>query len=191
MICLHIFSGDVNGKIFSDSFKSNSEKSFTKLRNGEFVSATRLECSSSETTSTSMTDGYSLKTRRRSSASSSCSGMSRSLSGSNATKNSSMKNVDIVLLDDSQDPFAFDEDDLEPSKWEVLSGKQNTSRTKRIGLKDREPDYGFQSRIKMSLEETSSGENNHSREASCSTSVDEERSSLLADCLLTAVKVSL
>ncbi|CAL2251669.1 unnamed protein product [Prunus armeniaca] len=28
---------------------------------------------------------------------------------------------------ESQDPFAFDEDDFEPSKWDVLSGNKNIS----------------------------------------------------------------
>lgn len=200
------FKGDDNEKFLSDASKRNSdsiysEKGFYKFQSSKFVSATRLECSSSETTSTSMNDSYSLKTRLKSSASSSCSGASRSLSGSmHAAKNSLRKNLDIAqgvydlegakleVLDDSQDPFAFDEDDFEPSKWEVLSGKQNIPRSKRIGLIDREPEYGFQSRTITSHEETSNGENNHLHEASCSTSVDEDGSSLLADCLLTAVK---
>ncbi|KAH0985646.1 hypothetical protein GBA52_012823 [Prunus armeniaca] len=33
----------------------------------------------------------------------------------------------IDLSQEHQDPFAFDEDDFEPSKWDVLSGKKNIS----------------------------------------------------------------
>ena len=179
--------------------KIYSENDFTIWKNDQFVAASQFEYPSSETTSTSMSENYSLKTRLRSSASSSCSGTSRSLSSSmRAIKDVPRKN-DIVqkfdntldLLEANQDPFAFDEDDMEPSKWEILSGKKTVPRTKRNGLMDTEFDYGFQSQLIMSQEETSNGENDHSNEASCSTAVDEETSSLLADCLLTAVKVSL
>ncbi|KAH8493550.1 hypothetical protein H0E87_020347 [Populus deltoides] len=65
----------------------------------------------------------------------------------------------IDLLDDSQDPYAFDEDDFQPTKWDLLSGKRKISRTQ------------------------------NSRKNSYCNVPDEEHSSLLADCLLTAIKV--
>ncbi|KAK6124404.1 hypothetical protein DH2020_041824 [Rehmannia glutinosa] len=100
-----------------------------------------------------------LKTRVESSTSVSCSGSSgNSNSIIHISSNDSESEVDFgkkqlicanTGVEDSQDPFAFDEDDLEPSKWDLLSG----------------------------------------RVASCSSPGDEEKSNLLADCLLTAVKV--
>ncbi|KAK4421246.1 hypothetical protein Salat_2075100 [Sesamum alatum] len=58
------------------------------------------------------------------------------------------------MKEDTGDPFAFDEDDFEPSKWDLLSGNG-----------------------KKSLSQDSSAK------------IDEDSSNLLADCLLTAVKV--
>ncbi|XP_062096625.1 wings apart-like protein 2 [Humulus lupulus] len=184
-----------SGKIFSD-------KSFNGSRNNQFLSFSRLDCSSSETTSASMNDICSLRTRLKSSASSSCSGTSRSLVAMHRVKNGSRKNLDIVqgfynnedvkseLLEESEDPFAFDEDDFGPSKWEVLYGKPTTSRTKKSGVPNRERELvdDCVAQLIMSQQESINGENNHSQEASCSSAISEE-SILLADCLLTAVKV--
>ncbi|PON36797.1 Wings apart-like protein [Parasponia andersonii] len=199
--------GDDNEALFFDPIKSSSEeiysdKSFNISQNSQFLSSARLERYSSETTSTSMNDACLLKTRLKSSASSSCSGTSRSLvGGMQGIKNGSRKNPDIVrgfyntkdvkpeLLEESQDPFAFDEDDFEPSKWEVLYGKQTKPRTKRRGVMYRELEDDCLTRIIMSQQESSNGETNQVHEASCSSAVDKEGSSLLADCLLTAVKV--
>ncbi|XP_073226113.1 wings apart-like protein 2 isoform X1 [Cicer arietinum] len=108
-----------------------------------------------------------------------------------ATQNSSRKNVhfmegtSVVTLEDSQDPFAFDEDDIVPSKWDLLSGKQKTSRSKKHKVANREFQSGCQSQTNMSQQESSDGDIN------CSSSdiSYEEDSSLLTDCLLTAVKV--
>ena len=92
----------------------------------------------------------------------------------------------VVILDDSQDPFAFDEDDIEPSKWDILSGKQKISHSKKkYEAPNREFEDGCHSQTRVSQQELNDGDIN------CSSSVvgDEEGSSFLSDCLLTAVKV--
>lgn len=94
-------------------------------------------------------------------------------------------------VEDSQDPFAFDEGDVEPSKWELLSG---TGKTRRSLAQDnwgtlRKNEDTHHSAMMFSQQESSNMETQHSEDASCSSSGDEEISDLLADCLLTAVKV--
>ncbi|KAF9672321.1 hypothetical protein SADUNF_Sadunf11G0029200 [Salix dunnii] len=102
------------------------------------------------------------------------------------------------MLDDSQDPYAFDEDDFQPSKWDLLSGKRKISRTRNGSrLTPREVENGCQYKL-TSQEESSNGGNglhksssreHHSLQSSYCNVPDEEHSSLLADCLLTAIKV--
>ncbi|XP_073268695.1 wings apart-like protein 2 isoform X2 [Populus alba] len=102
------------------------------------------------------------------------------------------------LLDDSQDPYAFDEDDFQPSKWDLLSGKRKISRTHNGRVTPREVENGCQYKL-MSPDESSNGgnglhkssnkEHHHSQKSSYCNVPDEEHSSLLADCLLTAIKV--
>ncbi|KAL9263412.1 Wings apart-like protein [Drosera capensis] len=125
-------------------------------------------------------------------------------------------------LDDSQDPFAFDVVEYEPSKWDVLSGRKKrdlqkpNGRPTVRGIKstcmsetqsaEEEPNTReFKKRmIKMpqrndadvcasqsllSQEDTSIEGNAHSSQTSCSSVVSAESTTLLADCLLTAVKV--
>lgn len=124
----------------------------------------------------------------------------------------------VIILDDSQDPFAFDEDDTKPSKWDLLSGKQKRSHSKKHKAPNRQFDNGRQSQTKMSQQGCQSQTNmsqqgcqsqsdtsqqgcqsqtNLSQQESsdgdihCSKSdnSDKDGSSLLTDCLLTAVKV--
>ncbi|WJX46174.1 hypothetical protein P8452_32999 [Trifolium repens] len=107
------------------------------------------------------------------------------------TLNSSRKNVQftertpVETLEDSQDPYAFDEDDVAPSKWDLLSGKQKTSNSKKHKVANREFENERLSQTKMSQQESNEANIN------CSSSdiSYEEDSSLLTDCLLTAVKV--
>jgi hypothetical protein len=149
-----------------------------------------------------MSDTCSLKIRVSSSTSGSRGGVSRgSNSGTFVTDNGSSKqfgpgkrpsfleDAKLELLENSQDPFAFDEDELEPSKWDLLSGKQKPSRSRKIGVTYRELEDGYQSQLLMSQQESSNDGNNHGHELSRPNAVDEEGSRLLADCLLTAVKV--
>lgn len=89
---------------------------------------------------------------------------------------------------DSSDPFAFHEDDFEPSKWEFLSGSTN----KFLSLDGRASVSGYKdgsNSVPVSQQESNNVEYHHFQETSCSSAVDEDKSNLLADCLLTAVKV--
>ncbi|XP_011086103.1 uncharacterized protein LOC105167921 [Sesamum indicum] len=97
--------------------------------------------------------------------------------------------TDTKMKEDSGDPFAFDEDDFEPSKWDLLSGNgkkslSQDSSAKVCGYKD-----GNHYVPLSSQQESNNIEYHHSQETSCSSAVDEDSSNLLADCLLTAVKV--
>ncbi|KAK4347128.1 hypothetical protein RND71_033467 [Anisodus tanguticus] len=161
-----------------------------------------------ESASTSTSDSWQLKLRIESSKSGSCSGASEHFSFG-VNKNSSRvkfligdsqrSNGDkrLELMEDSQDPFAFD-DDFEPSRWDLLSTKQKPSQTqfRQTSLLERDDEYQsliVQSQLESSSQEnkqeSSSKENNQSGQASCSSDADEEVLTLLADCLLTAVKV--
>lgn len=88
----------------------------------------------------------------------------------------------------SLDPFVFDEGDSVPSKWESQYGSikplSRDGRPPVVRLSDTS-DY-----IPASHQEPNNVEYHHSQETSSSSSVvDEDKSNLLADCLLTAVKV--
>lgn len=181
----------------------SSQKSFNLSGHPQLVPSSQFDyCTGSETTSTSINGAYSLKMRVSSSTSGSCSGTSRaSHCGTLLTSNGSSKNfgldkrpnfnenAKLELLEDSLDPFAFDEDEFEPSKWDLLSGKQRKSKTRKSAVRRREFEDGYPSQLFMSQEESSNGENSRSHELSPPTAVDEAGSSLLADCLLTTVKV--
>jgi hypothetical protein len=206
-----IFAVDSNETIsfnssrkFCSTGRTSSQKSFNISRNSQLLPTTRFDytISSSETTSTSLNDTCSLKMRVTSSTSGLCSGTSRfPNSGKFVTDNGSRKqfgrgkrpnyteDVKLELLENGLDPFAFDEDDFEPSKWDLLSGKQKPSETRKSRVQYRELEDGCQSQLLMSQQESSNGENNHSHEISCPGAFDEEGFSLLADCLLNAVKV--
>lgn len=174
--------------------RASSVKSSNASQISRILTCNWLESSLSiaETPSTSTTDSYSLKMRVNSSTSGSCSGASKSsYCKTTRIQNSSGKNVrfmedtPVVILDDSQDPFAFDEDDFAPSKWDLLSGKPKKSHSKKHVVANREFENECQSHTNVSQQELSNGDIN------CSSSDvgDEKDSSLLADCLLTAVKV--
>lgn len=123
-------------------------------------------------------------------------------------RSNSRKDEKYGLLEDSEDPYAFDEDAFEPSKWDLLSGKQKNSRTKRSEVKYRDVEDGCQYEMITSQQESNNRENcqrqlnngeNHqlstnaeyhfSHDSSCAHADDTESSNLFADCLLTAVKV--
>lgn len=197
------------------SSKSNISQNSRLLTHSQLESSLSL----SETPSTSTIDTYSLKMRVSSSTSGSCSGASKSSNcKTSMIHNSLKKNVrftertPVVILDDSQDPFAFDEYDIAPSKWDILSGKQKKSRSKKY-VANREFEDGCQSQTNAgqqelndwdvncsgSQQELNDGNVNFSGsqqelndgDINCSGSNvgDAECSCLLTDCLLTAVKV--
>ncbi|KAK7400542.1 hypothetical protein VNO78_11751 [Psophocarpus tetragonolobus] len=174
--------------------RASSVKSSNASQISRILTCNWLESSSSisETPSTSTSNTCSLKMRVSSSTSGSCSGASKSSYHKTSTiQNSFRKNVrfmedtPVVILDDSQDPFAFDEDDIAPSKWDLLSGKQKKSHSKKHVVANKEFQNECQSCINVSQQELSNGD----AKSFSSDVADEKDSSLLADCLLTAVKV--
>ncbi|XWS18344.1 hypothetical protein CRYUN_Cryun32bG0035600 [Craigia yunnanensis] len=193
---------------------SFSGKSFNTSQNDPGPSTQWLGCSVSsfQTATTSMNDSCLLKMRSHSSLSSLFSGkLGSSYDGIPVTSNGSgtlcerpdgTKDGKWQLLEDSQDPFAFDEDDFVPSKWDLLSGKKKISHTKKhekLGLRNREIQDEHQYQFTLSQQESSNGEicptefineeYHHSNATSGSQSAEEEYSSLLSDCLLASVKV--
>ncbi|KAJ8761556.1 hypothetical protein K2173_004332 [Erythroxylum novogranatense] len=180
---------------------SVSQRSTTRLR---------LPAGMSEST-TLMDDACPLKVRVRSSMSSSCSDTPTNYSnGSSLISTDLKKRFGLVerstlrkdstceLLEDSQDPFAFDEDEFLPSKWELLHGRPKKSRNRNSLKVSRELGKKSQYQL-MSQEETSNGhhckltsnklKNQQFPQNSGCSATDEECSSLVEDCLLTAVKV--
>ncbi|KAJ9168877.1 hypothetical protein P3X46_020359 [Hevea brasiliensis] len=196
----------------SGAERTSSENSFNASQKS--ISQFSFSASSSETTSTFMNDACQLRMGVHSSTSGSCSGtLRRSNSGTpvtsnglrtkfglpertNCTKNTNTK---CELLEDSQDPFAFDEDELQPSKWDLLSGKQKKPHSRNHSVISKDLEDGCQYQL-MSQEESSNGANHQqksrqveqhhpSQENSYTNAAEKEHSSFLADCLLTAVKV--
>ncbi|XP_039016195.1 wings apart-like protein 1 isoform X1 [Hibiscus syriacus] len=122
-------------------------------------------------------------------------------SGTFCERSDRSKNGNRQLLEDSQDPFAFDEDDFVPSKWDVLSGGKKILRTKKhekIEPRNRKIQVGHRYQFTMSQQESSpeeifqtefiDEEYHHSNVTSVSHST-EEYFSLVSDCLLAAIKV--
>lgn len=104
------------------------------------------------------------------------------------TRNRKTRFSNSGITEDSPDPFAFYNDDSEPSRWESRSGRMNKSlsrdgRATMIGSTDTS-DF-----VSVTLQESNNVEYRHSQETSCSSTGDEDKSNLLAECLLTAIKV--
>lgn len=159
--------------------------------------------SSSETTSTYSADDCLVKDNK-SSTSGSCNGTSRSSKKETARNTGILKmslglgkrptctqNSKCITVEDSQDPFAFDEYEFEPSKWDSLSRGKHVSRTQECIIKVRELKDVCQLPLVTSLQEPNNWDGCHSCEIASSPVAEEEHSGLLADCLLTAVKVLL
>ncbi|KAA8519823.1 hypothetical protein F0562_014087 [Nyssa sinensis] len=183
---------------------TSSQKSSNVSQNSQWLSAGRsgFSESSSEVATTSVAETCLLKMRINSSTSGSCSRTSRSSnSGMSVSNNGSRmdcglgkrpkvtEDAKFELLVESQDPFAFDEDDFEPSKWDLLYGRQKESQTQKSLATYREGEDGCQFQPMLGQQESSNRENHCSHDVSGSSAVDEEKSNLLAECLLTAVKV--
>lgn len=181
--------------------RTSSEKSFGLSRNSEWLSTARSGhfISKSETPSSSSSDACLLTMRVNSSKSGTSSGSLRSSDKRiSVEENGARKNVGLGrrhcitedVIEDSQDPFAFDGDDFEPSKWDLLSGKQKVSRTQKRLETCREVEDEYQSKLMMSQQESCNKEC-YTSQNSCSAAVNEENANLIADCLLTAIKVFL
>ncbi|KAJ6725037.1 hypothetical protein OIU85_022900 [Salix viminalis] len=180
--------------------RTSSGKHLTASQNS--IARLSLSASSSETATRFMKNTCQLKMRVPSMPIS-CSETLRSYDSNRprtkfglVEKTNCTKDACSDMLDDSQDPYAFDEDDFQPTKWDVLSGKRKISRTRNGSrVTPREVENGCQYKL-TSQEESSNGlhkssntEHHHSLKSSYCNVPDEEHSSLLADCLLTAIKV--
>ncbi|XP_009118232.1 wings apart-like protein homolog isoform X2 [Brassica rapa] len=110
------------------------------------------------------------------------------------------RNGNFSFTEENEDPFAFDLEDSEPSKWALVSVKQKKSRAqKKKGCHKQSKDeccYQLHSsqeessNHRVNSEEESSDKYYISPQESSSTNdIDEECLCLLSDCLLTAVKV--
>lgn len=188
--------------------ESSSQRSSDCFLDNHLLSSAPSKSSFTEINTSNLNGSFSLKSSV-SAAPASCGETSRSSRCrtslfSNGFKNFSWErrsdlseNSACDLSEDTQDPFAFDEYEFEPSKWEALSGKKGSSRTKNRGLAVGEArDMGQLQQMRnrdsdsfYSLQESDTSRSHQSQEASCSGATNEESSSLLADCLLTAVKV--
>ena len=180
--------------------RTSSGKCLTVSQNS--IARLSLSASSSETATRFMKNTCQLKMRVPSMPIS-CSETLRSYDSNRSRnkvglveKTDCTKDACSDMLDDSEDPYAFDEDDFQPSKWDLLSGKRKISRTRNGSrVTPREVENGCQYKL-TSQEESSDGlhkssnrGHHHSLKSSYCNIPDEEQSSLLADCLLTAIKV--
>ncbi|KAL3851289.1 hypothetical protein ACJIZ3_013171 [Penstemon smallii] len=138
-----------------------------------------------------------LKMRVESSTAGSCSGtsgnpnsvihISSDDSGLEFVGKRQLGSSNIGSMEYSQDPFAFDEVDFEPPKWDLRSGRVHKSPPQESRATVSESRDGNHS--VTGLSQSINVENRHPQEPSCSSNLDDEKSSLLADCLLTSVKV--
>ena len=110
------------------------------------------------------------------------------------------RNENFSFPEENEDPFAFDLEDSEPSKWALVSEKQKKSRAqKKKGCHKQSKDercYQLLSsqeessnHMVNSQEESSDRYYISPQESSSTNDIDEECLCLLSDCLLTAVKV--
>lgn len=122
-----------------DVERASSIKNSNVSHDTQLLTCARLErsLSVSETPSTSTTDTYSLKMRINSCTSGSSSGLSKSSHNKKSTTHNSLRESvhftegpPVVVLEDNQDPFAFDEDDsgLSKSSYCQKSMTLNSSR---------------------------------------------------------------
>lgn len=188
-----------NSKTWCNTKSTVSNKSSIISQNMRNATA-RLDNSltASGTTSTSLANTSFFKMRQICSTSGSSSVTSRSTdNGATILNNQAVGKINPpdpfaceLSLSEDQDPFAFDEGDFEPSKWEVLSQKEKTSPARKGVVKFRDLENGCKPKMKMREKELISGESHHFNETSCLTSFNEEEGfNLVADCLLTSIKV--
>ncbi|KAI4371079.1 hypothetical protein MLD38_019352 [Melastoma candidum] len=118
--------------------------------------------------------------------------------GSNGKKQN--LSMDPILESDcSEDPFAFDDGEFKPTKWDLQYGKKKPRKSKSSRLAKREAnDVSLlkprrtqdSDNVGYNHQEESGNPNAHlSEEASSSGSIREEDFGLLSDCLLSGVKV--
>ncbi|KNA21886.1 hypothetical protein SOVF_038670 isoform B [Spinacia oleracea] len=199
----------------SSSGRCSSDTGFSTSQSSERLSGFQLSSNSGATTGFGVGNCL-IEKAASSSGSGSCSFTSKSSNvGAPANGHSSKTKLPLakspydiddvfIDLDDNQDPFAFDEEDLAPSKWETLRGRHRGPCKQKRRPASRNADNECFSLPMLSLEESLSqpmlnqedfcnAEQNDgdriSSDTSCTTAISEENSSLVADCLLTAIKV--
>ncbi|XP_071714491.1 wings apart-like protein 2 [Rutidosis leptorrhynchoides] len=132
------------------------------------------------------------KSKAKSSSSRSKSGTTSLINLGKKSETSQRSKSSTFDFDDSEDPFAFDEEEEEPSKWDTFSGKKNASQSQKsssvIEL-DEEDEPSKWDLMVVSQQESSNVERHDSPQGSCSRVDDDAKFNLLADCLLAAVKV--
>lgn len=94
-----------------------------------------------------------------------------------------------VVSEDGYDPFAFDGDELVPSKWEALARNRKTTRNHQSRKRDKEPDDKLKHMLTITSDNALKEEPFHGSEDLCISAVHKS-SDLLEECLLTAVKVT-
>ncbi|XP_022892234.1 uncharacterized protein LOC111407143 [Olea europaea var. sylvestris] len=183
---------------------TSSEKGFCASEDDRCISSDQPGCSKSSLETTNIaSDPWLLRMRIESSTSGSCSGtLGNSINGLSlrndgselkfgiGKRNKVSEGANFDFVEDSQDPYVFHDDEFEePSKWDLLSGRGKKSRNENNGARLSDHRDRYHSRPTSNQQEISNLENLCSQEASCSSTADENNSDLLADCLLTAVKV--
>lgn len=191
---------------------SSSQRSDT-FRDSHCLSSSSLNHSTSftETKPSSTNGSYSMKANFSSASalrlsgetSKSCSTGGTSLIRNGLKNFGKNKKSDVTrgstfeISEHVEDPFAFDEDGCEPSKWEVLSSNKVQARNKTsalafgqtgpVGQLQQQTGLHNFDDIQQSLPESSTS--HQTEEILDSQATDEEHRSLIADCLLSAVKV--
>ncbi|KAG9440999.1 hypothetical protein H6P81_016853 [Aristolochia fimbriata] len=196
-----ILSNDFVGNCCS--IEASSSQIFSKVSHKrQRMSTSRLEISSCSETSSMFSPNVPAVTKGTDPLACMSNGFLKGLNGANSISDGSRvdsfglgeRNHDpvenkLVNLEDSQDPFAFDENDMEPSKWDLLSLKTNSSRTKKSKRLGPTLNHASELRLRNEKQESSADRNISSFENSTTSATKAEYSSLLVDCLLTAVKV--
>lgn len=92
-------------------------------------------------------------------------------------------------FEDSDDPFAFDEEALQPSRWDVLFQKNKVTKTQNGRKLLRKVEEKIQPERLMSQQDSLNDESNASQSSFSVKFDDKERSGFIAECLLSAIKV--
>lgn len=109
---------------------------------------------------------------------------------SQSKRPSTSQDIKDEFMMENYDPFAFDEGELELSKWEKLAGKKESTETVQSTVTNKHSeDYdNFTVAADSILSQSTDGANHKSLEDDCLAEVQDD-CSLLEDCLLASVKV--
>lgn len=194
---VYVISSSETSPVSEDASASRTESSRKSKKRQKFSTLQRVYTVSSSGTS-SFSTNPSVTEEDKPSTSSSCNGTSKSSKGkpSKNTKCIGMgrksrvdESTKCISLEDSQDPFAFDEEEIEPSKWDLLSTRKDTSQDPKNRGTVRGSDSGCNPSQRINQSKLNNDKECHSCEIAWSASVQVISPNLLADCLLAAVKV--